>query len=139
MINKRLITLLLVCATACLQVVAENSSSEEKPIVNVIVSSETTMDGYKQAFDIMAQSTGVSKILEIARAEAYNKLMPELLGKTHNVGSKLEESYISNDKLVSRGVDQIVAEMRIEGSWELKDGVYYYTLYLIIQNPEEKK
>lgn len=131
----------MVCATACVSAVADNSkqSQDSKSDVKVEGFSMTNLDDHKQTFKINAESTGYGSTLESAKADAYSKLLPELIGKTQSIGTNMTESVSRNGIIEAKGYEEMNAETSIKGSWVMKDTIYCYKLHLFLKNPEEKE
>ncbi len=138
MISKRFIILLIAVVAAFTQVVAQDRpcANNQNPYVSV---SKKAIDDYKQEFEIYAESIGTGATFEAAKADAYNKLLPELLAKAQNIGTVIVETQSYDDFVTERGLEEIIAKARIATSWELNEGVYCYTLRLVFISPELMK
>ncbi len=133
--SKKIFVLLVICVVVCMQAVAQNAScsGSEKPFVSV---SKKAIENNTQYFEIYAESIGTGPTFEAAKADAYNKLLPEILANAQNIGKVILARTQSKDLITENGIEEIIANALISATWEMKDGVYCYTLRLVFKSPE---
>ncbi len=106
-----------------------------------------TIYANEEAFSIYALGNGTGATIEDAKLAAYNDMLQQLFTKTQSFPFPLKgginkyvwESNSPNGSKKAMGADAILAKTHIAGRWELVDGVYYYTLKLLVENLDKNE
>lgn len=106
-----------------------------------------TIYANEEAFSIYALGNGTGATIEDAKLAAYNDMLQQLFTKTQSFPFPLKgginkyvwESNSPNGSKKAMGADEMIAKTYIEGHWELVDGVYYYTLKLLVENLDKNE
>lgn len=128
----RIRSILLLCVMMCFPVVinAQDEGKISSPVVLV--------EKYQDAYQILAEGEGVGPTLEFAKFAAINSILPQLVCETGNLPGVSKQNLMSmNDKVMGQGIDRMAAQTRIEGYWQLENGVYRYFIKLMMKS--EKK
>ena len=122
--KNQLIALILIClwAVCCLSAQADDNTVE--------------VEKSEQAFTIYARGTGCGYTLESAKSAAFSSIMPKLINKTLDIPVSIQNIQGLNGVETGEGMDKLAAETLIQGYWELKDGVYKYTVEIILKNTD---
>ena len=106
-----------------------------------------TITANEEMFSIYALGKGNGAALDDAKLAAYNDMLQQLFTKTQSFPFPLKgginkyvwESNSPNGSKKAMGADAILAKTHIAGRWELVDGVYYYTLKLLVENLDKNE
>lgn len=129
----RIRSILLLCVMMCFPVVinAQNEGNSSSPVVLV--------KKYQDAYQILAEGEGVGPTLEFAKFAAINSILPQLVCETGNLPGVSKQNLMSmNDKVMGQGIERMAAQTRIEGYWQLENGVYRYFIKLMMKSEKEE-
>lgn len=106
-----------------------------------------TIYANEEAFSIYALGNGTGATIEDAKPAAYNNLLQQLFAKTRMcefhfkgcVSKQAWEQTFPDGTKEAMGTDAMLAKTHIEGRWKLVDGVYHYTLHLLVENLDKNE
>lgn len=91
-------------------------------------------------FNIYVEAHGNGYTLESAKSAAISNIMPQLIEKTKDLPGIIQHSMSSNGIETGEGACQIAAKTLVRSYWKLEDGIYHYTIKLLVDNsPENNK
>lgn len=129
----RIRSILLLCVMMCFPVVI--SAQDEGKISSPVV----LVEKYQDAYQILAEGEGAGPTLEFAKFAAINSILPQLVCETGNLPGVSKQNLMSmNDKVMGQGIDRMAAQTRIEGYWQLENGVYRYFIKLMMKSEKEE-
>ena len=101
-----------------------------------IYADENAVDVRKtdKCISVYARGTGSGYTLMSAKTAAINNIMPLLIEKTQDLPGSLQNTLNVNGVETGEGADKIAAKMLFEGYWKFENGVYTYTIKLLLDN-----
>ena len=84
-----------------------------------------------------ARGTGSGYTLASAKANAINNIMPQLIDKTQDLPGSLQDKININGVEIGRGIDNIEAQLVFRGNWILENGIYTYSIELLLDNTNQ--
>lgn len=109
--------------------------------------STVTIYANEDAFSIYAFGNGTGATIEDAKLAAYNNLLQQLFAKTRmnqfhfkgGVSKQVWEQTFPDGTQQAMGTDAILTKTHIAGRWELVNGIYHYTLKLLVENLDKNE
>ena len=88
-------------------------------------------------FNIYLAAHGNGYTLESAKSAAISTIVPQLIEKTKDLPGSIQQSMSTNGIEKGEGACTIAAKTLIQSYWKLEDGIYHYTIKLIVENSRD--
>ena len=88
-------------------------------------------------FNIYLAAHGKGYTLESAKSAAISTIMPQLIEKTKDLPGSIQQNMNVNGIQTGEGACTIAAKTLIQSFWKLEDGIYYYTIQLIVDKSRD--
>ena len=90
-----------------------------------------------KCISVYARGTGSGYTLASAKTNAINNIMPQLIDKTQDLPGSLQDKININGVEIGRGIDNIEAQLVFRGNWILENGIYTYSIELLLDNTNQ--